>query len=93
MIRVLLAASLAVAAIGPTAAQSSQPAAPATADQPTTEKKVCRRQIGTGSIMPKRVCKTKAEWAAIDPRQDGLGDVVRNRQETSTLTGAHVNGN
>jgi hypothetical protein len=30
------------------------------------EKKLCRSLEVTGSIMPKRTCHTKAEWAQID---------------------------
>jgi len=30
------------------------------------ERKICRAsEAATGSIMPKRICRTKAEWAAI----------------------------
>lgn len=30
------------------------------------EKKICRREEVTGSIMPKRVCRTAEEWRQID---------------------------
>ena len=40
------------------------PAAPAAA--PVKEKKTCRREEVTGSIMSARVCHTTEEWAAID---------------------------
>lgn len=30
------------------------------------EKKVCRSEESTGSLFVKRVCHTKAEWAALD---------------------------
>jgi hypothetical protein len=33
---------------------------------PPAEKKLCRSLEVTGSIMPKRTCHTKAEWAQID---------------------------
>ncbi len=38
------------------------------------EKKVCRRQASTGSIMPaKRICKSKTDWEVIDKNnQNGL---------------------
>jgi len=39
--------------------------APAT-DVPVKEKKICRREETTGSIMPTRVCHSKEEWAQID---------------------------
>lgn len=40
-------------------------AAPA-ADTPKPEKKICRREVTTGSIMARPVCRTKAEWMQID---------------------------
>jgi len=46
------------------ATPSTAPAAPATAAAP--EKKICRREQEIGSIMPKRTCRTQAEWDAID---------------------------
>lgn len=39
--------------------------APAT-DAPKPEKKICRREVTTGSIMARPVCRTKAEWMQID---------------------------
>ena len=58
---------------------SAQQAAPAAA--PVKEKKVCRREMETGSIMPKSTCRTKAEWAAIDQANadaaDKFGDTRR----------------
>jgi len=44
-------------------ATTPAPAAPAAAPQ---EKKICRREQVTGSIMQPRICHTKEEWAAID---------------------------
>jgi hypothetical protein len=41
-------------------------AVPAAPPAPDTEKKVCRRVVATGSIMPRTKCRTKAEWAALD---------------------------
>lgn len=44
---------------------------PAPAAQPSTnvsvaaDKKICKRETATGSVMPKRTCKTQAEWEAI----------------------------
>ena len=50
---------------------SSQMSAPAVAAAPAVpEKKVCRKVQEIGSIMPKRICRTQAEWDAID-RQNG----------------------
>nr|WP_250890117.1 hypothetical protein [Sphingobium nicotianae] len=41
------------------------------------EKKVCRSDTTTGSIMPKRICRTRAEWAAIDAQ--GQRNLERNQ--------------
>lgn len=40
---------------------------PPAASEPTekAEKKICRSDRSTGSIMPKKRCHTKAEWDAI----------------------------
>jgi predicted secreted protein len=47
----------------PAVAQTAEPAAP----PPPKEKKSCRREAVTGSIVSVRaVCHTKSEWAAID---------------------------
>ena len=42
--------------------------AQATATKPIVDpdKKVCRREVATGSVMAKSVCHTRAQWAAID---------------------------
>ena len=45
----------------------AQAATDAPTPKPVKEKKVCRRETVTGSIVPFRsVCHTKTEWAAID---------------------------
>jgi hypothetical protein len=36
------------------------------AEKPAKEKKVCRRQDVTGSIMTQHICHSKDEWAQID---------------------------
>ena len=51
-------------------AASSGPASEATAASPSAspvkEKKICRKEEAvTGSLTPKRVCKTKAEWEGL----------------------------
>jgi len=33
-----------------------------TGEKPTRDKKVCKRETTTGSIMPKNTCRTVAEW-------------------------------
>jgi hypothetical protein len=34
--------------------------------KPLKEKKICRRDASTGSILPKTVCRTQNEWDDID---------------------------
>ena len=55
-----------VAFVAMSAAQAGDAAATAVSNPPppAKEKKVCRTDNLIGSIIPKRVCKTRAEWAA-----------------------------
>jgi hypothetical protein len=52
----------ALAVIAPGQAQTSDPANP----PPHKEKKICRSEDVTGSIMPRRTCHTAEEWQQID---------------------------
>jgi hypothetical protein len=60
-------------------------AAPALADKndgtkPPKEKKICRRETVTGSIVGfKSVCHTKAEWDSIDASNNGRAQDDLNR--------------
>jgi predicted secreted protein len=56
-------------------AQDAAPA-PATtpAAKPEKEKKICRREETTGSVMLTRVCHTKEEWVAIDKANQEAAD-------------------
>jgi hypothetical protein len=75
----LLLAGASSQAQSTTSASPSAPVAAAAPAQVTPEKKVCRREQEVGSIMPKRTCRTQAEWAAID-RQLG-GDAEAQLQD------------
>jgi len=71
--------SLAAAAV---AADKNATADPV--DAPKKEKKLCRAQVATGSIMEKRICHTRSEWDAIDRQnnanaQNALDYVNRNQ--------------
>lgn len=33
-------------------------------ETPKDEKRICRPETSTGSVLPKRICKTRGEWAA-----------------------------
>jgi len=53
-----------VAFLAASTAQAAEPPSPAPATQtpPAKEKKICRTDQLIGSMIPKRVCKTKLEW-------------------------------
>jgi hypothetical protein len=74
-VRVIFAAALAVTGTAVSAQDAAQPA-PA---QPVKEKKICRAETSTGSIMAKRVCRTKAEWSAINEQNERHTDAFRDR--------------
>ena len=68
---------------------ADQPAAAAPAKDMSAEKKVCRREIPTGSIMPKRFCKTQKEWDAMSASgQDTLKQV---KDQSSATMGIPAN--
>ncbi len=74
VLRILsLAALLAVA---PAASQAAAPGK-ATADKPDAEKKICKREVATGSIMSRRICHTRAEWDQLEAK--GKADLDRAR--------------
>ena len=55
------------------------------ADTAKAEKKICRSETATGSIMKKRTCRTAAEWAALNSQAQNDLDRVR-QQDTSRQT-------
>jgi hypothetical protein len=68
------------------------PAAAEGAPQPTKEKKekkVCRRTVDTGSIMPTKVCRTVTEWSKADAARarqtERDSQAMRNRTPTGGL--------
>jgi len=62
--------------------------APAPAAAPPAvdpNKKVCRREAQTGSIMAMRKCRTAAEWAEIDASAaDQTNEALRQRANAGT---------
>lgn len=52
-----------------------------TAERPSTsEKKVCRREDNTGSILVKKTCHSRSEWVRIDgDRRRAADDAMRSR--------------
>lgn len=92
MIRFLPVLGLALLA-SPVPAEQAQPATPAAsassgaADAPA-DKKICRREPVLGSIMPKRTCHTKSEWAAIDAANSAAASDALSRRNGRMGTGS-----
>jgi hypothetical protein len=63
-----------------------QPATQSAATAGVPEKKVCRRIVVTGSITPKRICHTQAEWNAQAKAEE---DSVRQMQDNSRRMGSN----
>lgn len=60
----------------PAFAQDTSPPVP----KPVREKKICRSQTVTGSMLSPTICHTKTEWADIDARnQRNADDAMSNR--------------
>jgi hypothetical protein len=82
-LKALLAALAATLTIVPAQAQET---GGSSASKPSTEKKVCKRAIATGSVMTKVICRTKAEWNAISEQSqsdlDRTRDLDRARSHT-----------
>ena len=47
--------------------------------KPPAEKKICRTETATGSVMGHRVCHTQAEWAALAKASEGSRDGFRDK--------------
>lgn len=64
---------------------------PAAAPTPTVkvakEKRICRRDVSTGSIMPRSVCRTKSEWDAITAQSLSELDRARDDQRSRGMVG------
>lgn len=86
-IRTIMAAMMAVATATGVSAQDTAPApALATAPaKPVVEKKICRADAATGSILARRRCFTRTEWTEIERKSgkhnakdvDKFGDAIR----------------
>ena len=74
--------SVALAFLAAAASPSEVPAQATTAPaaKPVKEKKICQVDAATtGSLLPHKVCKTKAEWEALAARERaGQGDRERS---------------
>ena len=77
----------------PVPAQQTQPSVPApttssAATDAPADKKICRREPVLGSIMPKRTCHTKSEWASIDAANSAAASDALSRRNGRTGTGS-----
>ncbi len=62
----------------------ASPAQPA-AEKPKPEKKICRRDVATGSIMAMRTCRTQTEWSQVDAAAaDVTAEALRQRANAGT---------
>lgn len=79
MIRLLSLAAAVAAASTAVHAKTESPEG----EKPAAEKKICKRETATGSIMSRATCRTKAEWDAITAQsqadRDRANDAVRSR--------------
>ncbi|WP_375396898.1 hypothetical protein [uncultured Sphingomonas sp.] len=79
----LALAAAALALVPPAAIAQDAPPAP-----PKPEKKVCRVEGATGTIMPpKRICHTKDEWAAIEAASGRSNDNFRDDKRAGVVSG------
>jgi hypothetical protein len=66
---------------------SAQPRAQRATDP---QKKICREDnIQTGSIMPKRTCKTQAEWDALAAKSQSNVDDLRDQNHSRDMVGGN----
>lgn len=73
MLRQLATAAFAIVLVSPLAAQDPKPPV-------DPDKKICRRDVATASIMAKRTCRTKAEWDAISAQSQKDRDRVIDQE-------------
>lgn len=59
----------------------------ATTPAPVKERKICREEAETGSLIAKRTCHTKAEWEAITKASAHDIDAFRNKAMQTTAKG------
>ena len=77
------AAALSMPATAQTAAPAPAPQAAPQTPAPQKEKKVCKVDTSTGSIMPKRTCRTAEEWTALEGANSGVPDQLRQWQQNN----------
>jgi hypothetical protein len=78
----VLVAAFALGAVAPETAATAAPQQPQTAA--AKPKKICRSEVGTGSILPKRTCLTQQEWDARARATEGDAEALRRAQGSRT---------
>jgi len=86
MLRFACAVAILSAAISGPALASDNPSG--AADPAKSEKKICKNEAKTGSIMPKRVCRTKAEWDQLSEQGKADLDRVRDMDRSRSMVGS-----
>jgi hypothetical protein len=81
-----------VAFAGVVAGDQAAAAQPSTNVSVPADKKICKREIATGSVMPKRTCKTQAEWEAITAASKDSLDKRLNNDRSGGMAGAARSG-
>jgi hypothetical protein len=85
-LRQLYVVLLSLGMAAPAVAQQPAPATPAPPDQgvvvtgelPDAQKRVCKSSAPTGSIIERRVCRTKAQWEEL--RRQSLAGLAKMRE-------------
>lgn len=85
----LLAALVANASPDAPAAKPADQAAAAATTKKQKEKKVCRREVPTGSIMAERTCKSQREWDELTASGQDTLRQVRDRSSSTMGTPAN----
>ena len=87
---VLVVSAALVSSVPASADQNASAQPRAQRATPDPQKKICREDsIQTGSIMPKRTCKTQAEWDAMTAHsQSNLND-LRDQMKSRDMVGGN----
>ena len=81
----LIVLAVACAVPGALFAEAATPtAAPAVAETPVKEKKICRREETTGSMLQTRICHTRDEWVQIDAANQKSADQFNNTRRNDS---------
>ncbi|MEA3016549.1 MAG: hypothetical protein QOI38_1271 [Sphingomonadales bacterium] len=59
------------------------------ADQSAADRPICRRIVATGSVMGRRVCRTRTEWDAITARSQSDMRRTQDQDRARSMTGGN----